>query len=497
MVAAAPAVKEPSGHAVTMAEFVGMMVQSDELIRAQQLEERIAVQGVRGAEAIFEPVVTVSAEREGTHVLNSAADSLQRGLRAGDVYDAVESRAKVGLASKIPTGATAEVMYQVSEVRNSLQPLANSVSPEYKGYLGLNFSQPLMRGMGLDATRVGIDIATIEQDIAKQSVRQVMTQRLMEGLNSYIAVQRLQERVRMRIRLLDVTKGIEREMAALRAAGLQSAAELTKARSAVAMRKAQLSEAQEDLEEQLKLMQSFVSAANREKKGPVVASRLVPAEGLSAPSGSFAKAASDSDRAVDLAQVIERRPEARVNALRIDLGERKVAAALDQTLPDLSFNLRAGKDELSGRNKPLQYLSDEFDYHSWAVGVTFKMGLFGDEKKESEYEAERLRKEQAELTMGAVQQRIANEVSSSSNLFERAMQRVQRQQEMVTAQRDLLGVMRNLFTEGNRSGLDVLKQEVELLLVEESYVDAVAHAIRASYLVSQVDGSLLSRLGLE
>ncbi len=488
--------KDATVQRISMQEFVTLLVRSDELIRAQRLEEGIALQGVRGAEAIFEPFVTLSMEREGSHVLNSASDAMQRGVRPGDIYDARESRAKVGLASKIPTGATAELVYNLTETENSLQNLANTVSPEYKGYFGVNVNQPLLRGAGFEATKSGIAIAQIERDVAKQTVRQVMVQRLMEGLNVYIMVQRAEDRVRLRTLALEVAKKIEREVVELHLVGLQPEPEVTKARSTLALRQAQLSEAQEDLEEQLKMMQSFVTGVRGAKRSPMVASRLLPAFVSGVPKDiEQLRSISKGDHTLE--QIVERRPEVKVNALRITMEEQKVKAAQDQAMPDLSLNVRAGKDEISSMNKPFQYVNEETPYHSWAVGLTFKVGIFGDEKKISDYHAENLRKEQAELTLQALRQRIVNEVNTSDYVLDKALQRLARQQEIVTAQRDLFKVMDDMHKEGSRSGLDVMRQELELLLAEEAQAEALAHAKRASYLASQVDGTLLSRLGLE
>ncbi|MBF0141251.1 MAG: TolC family protein [Magnetococcales bacterium] len=492
-----PSIADPEAQGITLKEYVNLLAKADEMIRAQRLEENIAQEGVRGAEAIFEPVVSLSTEREGSHVLNTAADALQRGQRPGNVYDSAENRAKLGVSSKVITGATAELSYNLTETTNSLQALANSPSPEYKGYFGFNINQPLLRGAGPGPTRAGIILAKIEQDVAKQTLRQVMMQRLMEGLNSFIAVQRAITQVGLRKEAMEVAEKIELEVSKLNAAGLQPEPEVTKARSSLALRKSQLSEAQEDREEQLKTMRSYVSAAEPARGAKLAANRLLPVGQLEFPDASGVDKEGRVDDEAFLDRVIERRPETRVKSLMIEMSEEKVIQAHDQTLPDLAFQVRAGRDELSANNRPLQYMTSDESYHSWMVGVVFKMGLFGDEKKKSEFKSELLRKEQTELTLSALRQRVANEVNSSRYVLDKALQRLAKQKEIVDAQQNLLQVTEGLVAEGNRSGLDVLKQRLDLLLAREALSDAVAHANRASYLSQQVDGSLLQRLGLE
>ncbi|MBF0181242.1 MAG: TolC family protein [Magnetococcales bacterium] len=487
---------DEDAYAISLKEFVDMVANSDELIRAQGLEERIAKQGVRGAEAVYEPFLNVTIEREGSHVLNSASEAVQRGVRPNDLYDSLESRGKVVLALKAPTGASAELNYNLTQTVNSTQTLANTASPEFKGYFGFNISQPLLRGAGVRATHSGITIAKIELDVARQTIRQVMAQRVMEGLNSYIAVQRAMERVRLRRQALEVATRIDAEVTMLFSEGLQPESEVTKARSSLALRRAQLSEAQEDLEEQLKSLQAFVAVQERITDLPLTASRLIPATRLATPDDTKSKDVMGRHDPI-LDDILDRRPEAKVNALRIDLEDHKAWTARDQTLPELALTVRAGRDNLTSQNKPFQYLEYDPTYHSWMFGAVFKMGIFGDEKKKGEFEAAKLRGEQARLTLEALRQRIANEVNSSGFLLDKAVQRLARQKEIVKAQKDLLGVTRKMHEEGNKSGLDVMKQELEVLLAEEAESESLAHANRASYLYSQVEGTLLERLQLE
>ena len=54
-----------------------------------------------------------------------------------------------------------------------------------------------------------------------------------------------------------------------------------------------------------------------------------------------------------------------------------------------------------------------------------------------------------------------------------------------------------MVKEGRRSSMDVMKKQLEVLTAEEALADAVAQVNRAGYLNAQVEGSLLSKVGLE
>lgn len=486
------------GQRVSLKAFVAMIAEADEMVRVQRLEEVIAGDGVRGAQAIFEPFLTMGLERESMHVLNSAQDAARRGVDALSVFDSRESRFKTAVGMKVATGADIELSYNIASLQDSLQARRDpAISPEKKGYLGVKLTQPLMRGAGPAATRVGIATAQSEEGVARETVRQLLAQRVMEGLQAYVFVQRAQERVWLRSQAREVAIDIERGMAEQNRAGLKSAPELTEARSSLALRLAQLAQAQQELEEQQSALQIYISARDRIKGAAWVGSMFRPGDPLVLANAETSVGAL-VDPADPLSSIMARRPEARVNAIRIEREGHKLAAALDQRKPELNFTLSYGKVDLANFTRNVtRYLGSDVPYNQWMVGLTYKVGLFGDEKKNSEYQAALSRQEQSELALGAVRQRIANEVLFSSSVLGKALQQVSRQEEIVQAQRSLLTAETELVRDGRRSSMDVLKRKLELLLAQEALADAVTQANRASYLTSQVEGTLLSRLGLE
>lgn len=489
---------------ISLKDFAGMIGASDEMVRVQRLEESIADEGVRGAASIFQPIMFMSLEREGSYVLNSSQDAQRRGQDPGDIFSSTENRLKAGLALKSLYGTDIELSYNTGELVDSIQPtrLPKSTIPEYRGSVGIKLTQPLLRGAGSNATLSGIMIAQTEKGVARETVRQVAAQRLMEGVTAYTLVQRAQARVRLRTMALHTAAEIEKEMTQQQSAGLRSASELAEAQSSLALRRAQLAQAQQDLEEQSNALQVFVAAQNRQSGAAFVETKLAPGDPLELlkviPTSTLDNNLK-SENPGPLDVVLARRPEARVATLRKEREERKVDAARDQKLPEFNFVLRMSKDDLSGSARPIdQYFGNAVPYNTWQVGVTYRVALFGgDEKKDSEYQAAVHRHQQAELAQDAIRQRIANEVQASGSLTDKALQQVKRQTEIVQAQRSLLKIENQLVAEGRRSTLDVKKKQLELLLAEEALADAVAQANRASYLAAQVDGSLLARLGLE
>lgn len=490
----------PPVEGLTVSGFARMIASADELVRAQALEESIAGQGVRGAQAVYEPFLTTSLNRDSRYVPTTAEEYFARGSSGSQSgsplpYESQVNQAKLALGVKASSGADVELSYSLDRILNSLQERANIAGPEYRGSLGFSLTQPLLRNFGKAVTESGIRIAEREEAIARETVRQVTAQRVSEGLQTYLFVQRAQERVRWRQRALEMAAQLEAEINRQQQLGLKSLNELTEARANLALRQAQLAQAQQDLEEQANALQVFLSAHPSRLAAPT-ASRWMPADALVEPDGEYA----DSLKMTDPQTAYGQRPETRVNRLRIEREDLRSQYARNQTEPELSLRVRYGKDSLTtGRPIPVEeYLSRGITpYNSWGVGLTLRVGLDGDAKKDSEYQSAMLRKSQAELALGAAQQRITNELLGVKAVLERAMQLVRRQSEIVKAQNDLLKAERKMMAEGQKSLLDVLRREIELAVAREALSDAVAQVNRSSYIASQANGGLLSRLGLE
>lgn len=498
--ATAPAAAPASGAGLTLVNFARMVARSDELVRAQALEETIAGQGVRGAQAVYEPFLTTSLSRDGRYVPTTAEEYFSRGSSATQPggplpFESRVSQLKMAVGTKASTGADLELSYTVDSIVNSLQARANVVGPEYRGSLGFSVTQPLMRNLGKEVTESGIRVAEREEAIARETVRQVTAQRVAESLQAYLFVQRAQERVRWRQQALAMATQLETEMARQHEVGLKSLNELTEARAGLALRQAQLAQAQQDLEEQANALQVFLSA-QPDQTVPPSASRWMPADELRLPEDQFA----DSLKMTDPQTAYEMRPETRVNRLRIEREDLRSDFARNQTKPDLNFRIRYGRDSLTtGRPIPLDNYLDRglTPYNSWGVALTLRVGLEGDAKKDSEYQTTMLRKSQAELALGAAQQRIVNELLGIKAVLERAVQLASRQSDIVKAQSELLATEKRMMSQGQKSLLDVLRREIEVALAREALSDAIAQVNRSSFVASQVNGGLLSRLGLE
>ncbi|MDD5298723.1 MAG: TolC family protein [Rhodocyclaceae bacterium] len=513
---AAPGAPSARIESLSLKEFVDLISRSDEQVLVQRLEADIAEQGVKGAKAIFEPSFFVEASHDSQFVQNTSSEALQRSGQS--LYRAKDNNYKTGLDFKLPWGTDAEIFYNPSRLTNSLQIFSGVTEPEYKASLGFKLTQPLLRNAGREATTTNIRVAEQDTLAARETVRQVLAQRVMDGMVVYFNLQRARERVRLRSQALDLAEKILLDLRKQEKAGLKSAGDTLDAESAASLRRSQLAQGQQDLEEQQNLFQAFISARERAKGARLAVRRYETADPLVLlaqpvetpllPQPTQEKSGGNElvgeDGAVyipaTLRDSLARRPEIRVNDIRLEREAVRMNYAQNQKLPEVNLTVRYGIEDINQgqfRNPGDYFGSQNFPYNSWSVGVQVRYYLFGDEKRSSEYEAAHIRRRQVELAQAALQQRIVNELESSAGVLEQGRQTVRRQQEIVTSQRMLLEIESNLVKEGKKSSIDLMRKQLELLTAEESLADSIVIANRASFLVSQAHGLLLKRVGLE
>lgn len=500
-------------ESLSLQGFIELIARSDEQVLIQKLEEDIADEGVKGAGAIFEPSFFAEAEHSSSYVLNTASEQLQRAGQA--YYKNKDNIYKFGVDKKLVYGTDVELFYNPSRLTNSLQANAGVLKPEYRTSMGVKITQPLLRNAGEEATTSNIKVAERDKLIAKETLRQILSQRAIDGLVAYFNVQRAKERVRLRTQSVDWASRLVAELKRQEKAGLKSSTEVLDAEANLALRSAQLAQGQQDLEEQLNNFQVFVSARARESGstlGPrryepsdplVLLARPPAAEAAKGNAGPPDQLVQDGDVKIplELQEKFARRPEIRVNDLRMERENLRVRYAQNQMLPELNLTVRYGIDDLrqgNFQNLPAYFTNGtSYPYNSWMVNLQFRYYLEGDEKHKSEHATAMLKGKQVLVARTALQQRIAYELESSHKVLERSMQQVRRQQDIVTSQKTLLDIDTGLMKQGRKSSIDLMKRQLELLTAEESLGDAMVIANRASFITSQADGTLLKRLALE
>lgn len=491
---AAPAPVQAEAGPITLQTFTRILAQSDEAILAQGLEVGIAAQSTLAEAGAFEPIAYATIDRRGENSQTSAAEFLSQGGTASatgqpDPFSQYETAGRVGVQMRDRTGINFDLFYEISQVSNSLQASAARPRPEYFAAAGVELRAPLLRGAGQQVNTSSEVVAEIEERIAAETVRLVKSQRAFEGITAFMLVQRAQEQVGWRERIAGLAAELETEMERQVAQGLRSQTDLIEAQAQRAQRESELTLARQELTERLGQFQLFFSGVT----GAPPSARWTPRDGLApVPARYLTRGAYGT-----LDQSFTRRPEARINALRVEREEvlRLVAENLARPQADVVLDFR--KTQLDGDYIPFRDVySRDNPFETWRIGFEFRRGLQGDRTAKADLEAARLREQQAELAMSAFRQRIASELSGIGSVLDRARERLAQQDRVIAAQRDLLAAEETALANGTSSELEVVARRINLAIAQEQRADAIVQLNLASYLASQVDGSLLERLGI-
>jgi outer membrane protein TolC len=476
-------------------DFIRLLSVADESIRAQDVEIALAEQEALGAWGVFEPQAYASFDRTYEFTQTSAEEFRARGTELDSTgtpnpFEADISKARVGIEGRSPVGIKMDLFYEMDRTRNSLQVPAARPSPEYSAAVGMAVIIPLLRNSGSDFNKAPIEIARIEQEIAKETSRLVKSQRAFDAIKTYLLVQRAQSRVYWRQRALDTAKALEAEMSAQVTEGLRSSADLTEAVARVSEQQGLLTEARQDLNEQIGAFQIFFLAFEQDMQPD----RWMPSDPLQVPAAEFISPL----RLISPDEAMQMRSETRINALRIELEEMNVLMAENQAKPELNVRFDAKQSFLSDEYVQFRDLYGQANpYHSWRAGFEFRRGLQGDITQQQQLEAAKLRETQAELTMNAFRQRIYSEMNGIEGILERANDQVRQQSAIVDAYWDLFKTEEQRAQSGQSSRVEVLNRELAYYIAKEGQRDAIAQQNLSSYLASQVSGTLLTRMGIE
>ncbi len=488
-----PGIDTRSGK-LSLNNFTKLLAYWDESIQAQEIEVQIARKKTRAARGAFEPIFYSELNRAGELTQTSAAQFLSQGNGKTDglptPYSETGTSGKMGIELKDVSGVSVDLYYEMGQISNSLQASANLPSPENSAALGVSIKAPLLRNAGKEFNSSNTVIAGIDGQIAQETVRLIKTQRAFEAIKTYIFVQRAQQRVNWRKQTADLAVRQERQLRAQFDQGLIEQSALTQAKSEVASRRASLTLARQELTEQIGALQIYFLAMDTQGRN----TRWMPSDPLQLVSPQYLTRAKFSG----LENVYARRPESRINALRIEREEVMTMVAENQTRPEANLVVDYKKTQLSSSYIPFRNVfSSKNPFETWRIGFEYRRGLKGNQTEQAEYQAALLREKQADLTMRAHRQRVASELNGIGSILDRARENLRYQNEIIAAQNQLLRTTRANADSGNSSALDVLRSQISLSIAKEARSDAIAQLNLSSFLASQVNGTLLSRLGIE
>jgi len=162
---------------LTLRECIDRALENNLEIRAQRINPTIGTWGVIGAQGVYDPVLSGSANYQDANTPLDPNEARSLGLSSlkQDTLDYT-----VGLAGKLPTGASYDLFG--SSTRTSGDLTSNFV---YTGSAGISGTQPLLKNFGFGVNAAVIRIARESKTIAIQNFVQLVMSKISAVSTAY------------------------------------------------------------------------------------------------------------------------------------------------------------------------------------------------------------------------------------------------------------------------------------------------------------------------
>ncbi|MBN2684481.1 MAG: TolC family protein [Pontiellaceae bacterium] len=426
-------------------------------LKAELMEGAVARTRVNEERAKFESVFY-------TGISYSAADLARSGGATSSDYYA-------GLRKPLPTGGS--VALEVSGGRDE----SSNGQDRFPLWSDLSFSQPLLKGAGVDANVRSIHIAQLESGMVNARMKQRVINLLVRAdtayWNLYSAVKELEVR-REQYQLAEDQLEHARKQVASRAA---ARIEIVRAEAGVAGRLEAVINAENKVASRNRNLLQIMGVPNLQIDRSVDIAPETNPHPLSLK--------LDREELIDFA--LENRMETAQMELQLAIDDLSIERAVDQIRPDLSLTGRLG-------------LGGESDHYSDAstdayVGLSLSVPV-GNRAAKLQLERARLYRLINEAEEVELEQLVQQQVLDAVGALESSWRRILAAEQGVQAAERDYRVEQSQFQLGVRTSTDVLQAATRLAEAQLSRIRAFADYEIAQISLATATGTMLGRSGI-
>ena len=463
---------------MSLKEFIKQVVKKNESILAQHLNFKISQEAIQSEKSVFEPQLLTSYQR-GAEKVSEKSQS----FFGDEVYidnEEENTNYNAAIETKVPTGATVKLGYSLNASRH----ITRDEAEQYKSYLGVELSQPLLKGGGISAT-AKIDLAEADADVAFQEYRQKMLEVVLNAAITCWDYYRAQEKLAIRkdsVKIADQILQDNKERAKL---GKMAETEVLEAEAGWAKRKSLERAAKQDLVAAINNMRSYISSSAVEIDIDIEFSAEINRKDY------------QPDFIASMQKAFYYRPEYLSAKRKIERGNILVSYAKNQRWPQLDLIGSYGLNGLEESPKGAWHDMFDEDYKTWTVGAVMTIPLLGGMKSKSELASARNRQRQALLELKSVEVEFANMVYTSIQNVYSTLDQMQYYKNVRDLNRRLLEVEMAMLKAGRSNSRLVLDKEEDLIEAREAKLESFIENKEAILILEMAEGYLLSRYGVE
>ncbi len=382
--------ERPEQVRLSLAECIQRALANNYTIRADAYAPAIARTRLVEAEAAFDAVFFLDASWANT----DQATAIQLAANQSDTrtYSG-------GFRALLPTGMRVQTSLEQSRSFTDLQ--FATINPAYSTDFITTFSQPLLRGFGLDYNRAPIEIARLDLEASREQFARSVRDRLFEVERAYWVLSQVRRLVLVTAETTAqnyVTYEYVVGRLGLDATPVEVNNSLSQWKTSE-VGFANAVKAVRDAEDALK---------NLLNEPELLLSKSIDIVPQEVPFVS----ALTLDQFAEVRTAIERRSEIHEAKLRIEQSRIRTARAKNETMPDLSVNFSydVGGLGLSADTSFDSLTTNRF--RSYTVGVSFEMPI-GNRAREAAYRRSRMEETQAIIALQRVSDGVVQEVNNA------------------------------------------------------------------------------------
>jgi outer membrane protein TolC len=408
------------GRILSLQEVLQRGLERNFTLHVERLALPISREEVTTETARFDPVVDAALSATGERT-PSAADSFDDAYARRRQYGAA-----IGLGKEFRSGLDARLALESSRLSDNA--LSRGLDPEYRTFLILDFTQPLLRDFGQANTT---DLRLADQRLLQARCGYLdQAQRLAEALElAYFELARTHEILRLRIESRELARELLAGNRDKFEAGIVPITEVQEAETAGAARDEQVVFARQQMETAANRLKGLLAIGHDDPLADV----LVLTEPLPGTEQSWPPLETA------LAAALGERPDLERQRLEIVSRDIRLAFFQNQQLPRLDLEASLGVNGLAGEiespgtpgaqanHGDYGHSLDQAasgDGYAWSAGLRFDYPL-GNRAADARYRRAGHEKRQALYGLKSLENTVETEVRNALTAVERGFERVQ------------------------------------------------------------------------
>jgi len=406
--------------------------------------------------------------------------------------------ANAGIQQGFASGAQASLNFDNS--RQRLNALTSQYNPFTGSSLGLNVTQPLLRGFGARLNRRYIRIAGNERRIASLLFRQQLIATVYGVIRLYTDFVALCEDEKVKRETLDLAQKLYADVKAQVDEGTLAPVEMTRANAQVFSAKQELINATGLRDEEEAILKNVLTRSGNADPA-LSAAQVIPTDPLEIPAADAVRPMQDL-----ISDALANRPDLSQGRLQIENLQYGLAGSKNATLPELDLVGVMQNNGLTGAANPLTTVPGLAAYvggyggaldqvlarnnPTYGVGVQLTLPLH-NRVAEADLARDELQVKQSEIRLRQLENQARLEVEDALIAMRRARSSYEAAAEARKLQEESLAAEQARFEVGASTAFFVIQYESLLAQARSTEVAAESSYVKARAALARATGSIL------